>query len=444
MKKVTFLFLSFCFITISMISNVYGHYNLKDSIANCPANFISPTYFHRSGYSVNVVPNPKKGSANGYVSDPDNYINPTDEYEINKILCEIERKTTVQVSVVVLNSIKDEVPKDFAVKLFEKWGIGYADKDNGLLILTVIDQRRTEFEVGYGLEPILTDLICHRIGTDEIVPFFKQAKYGKGLINAVNKVKLIIENPDVINEIYSQKIDFGDKIIDYGASVIGFTSFTDYKKEIISLSPLQSTKSFLVWLYLLITGIIIFIDYQRLKFIDHSKEDFYDKYKDVCELKDDKLGCLTFVITLLFPLSYFFFNQKIKKRLKKYRFSPRFSRVNGKKMFLKDEWKENKFLEEANILEEKLRSVRYDVWVTEDESDVMILVYEGTNEKYSKCKECGYKTFGLYKTEVFKKPTYKSNGSRKVFHLCKNCHHSTSSIERSRSELVIKCACKVK
>ena len=73
-------------------------------------------------YTLENVPNPKK-IGDGYVSDPNNYINTSQELEINQLIWQIEQKTTAQIAIVMLPSIGSEVPKDFAVKLFEKWGI---------------------------------------------------------------------------------------------------------------------------------------------------------------------------------------------------------------------------------------------------------------------------------------------------------------------------------
>lgn len=119
---------------------------------------------------------------------------------------ELEQNSSVEVAVVMLPSIGKEVPKSFAVDLFRKWGIGKANTDNGLLILTVMDQRRTEFEVGFGLEGILTDVVCYRIGVNEIVPSFKQGDFGGGIENAVLRVKEFLENIAVIDEVYGYNV----------------------------------------------------------------------------------------------------------------------------------------------------------------------------------------------------------------------------------------------
>ncbi|MGG6231224.1 TPM domain-containing protein [Tenacibaculum sp. SDUM215027] len=374
-----------------------------------PDSFIPPKYTQKEVYTVKDVPNPKKNGANGFVSDPNNYINEIEEKQLNLKLWEIEQNTTAQVVVVILKSIGKEVPKNFAVKLFEEWEIGDKETDNGLLILTVIDQRRTEFEVGYGLEPTLTDIVCHRIGTDEIVPYFKEGEFGKGLLSAVSRVREIINKPDVIDEIFGQDINY-------------------YEETKTSKSPFIIYLLFYGTFSLFVGGWFVI----KARSIDTAKEDLYDKYQDMSDLG---LGCLLF----LFPLPLYFINKYVKAKLKLYRFSPRFSKKNGKQLYLKNEWSENDFLEKAQILEEKIQSKEYDVWVTEDESDILILEYEGSSRKYSNCKKCGYKTYGRISTKVLDRATYQSSGKKQENYLCKNCNYRESKtiiiprLERSSS-----------
>ena len=96
---------------------------------------------------------------------------------------------------------------------------------------------------------------------------------------------------------------------------------------------------------------------------------------------------------------------------------------------MKDEWAENEFLEKAQILEESLESIRYDVWITDDESDILVLEYEGSSRKYSDCKKCGYKTFGKTKTVILKSANYNRSGERKIYYNCRNCHYKEEKIE---------------
>ena len=355
--------------------------------------FKAPVYNSgKESYSIKEVPSPRGKGIIGYVSDPYDYIDASSEIQINRLLFELEQKSSVEVAVVVVPSIGKEIPKQFAVDLFELWGIGKADTDNGLLILTVMDQRRTEFEVGYGLEPILTDAVCYRIGVNEIVPNFKNGNYGEGLVNSVVRIREFLDNPQVIQEVY-------------GTSIV-------YQKD-----------DHYQWYHYLLFGyafvcILFFVWYYGVIFQTQvSKDDFYDKYN---RLDEFKLGCLIY----LFPIPILFISKLVKKRLQEYRTAPRYSKVNGELLHLKNEWTENEFLEAAQILEENLKSTRYDVWVTEDQSDILILEYEGINSrKYSDCTKCGYKTYGKKSSKLLKAATYASAGERVDFYECRNCNY---------------------
>jgi uncharacterized protein len=71
--------------------------------------------------------------------------------------------------------------RDFAVKLFEQWGIGEKGKDNGVLLLAAIEDRKLRIEVGYGFEGVLTDAATGRIMDEHILPRFKEGNYAQGL-----------------------------------------------------------------------------------------------------------------------------------------------------------------------------------------------------------------------------------------------------------------------
>ncbi|MHC4379027.1 MAG: TPM domain-containing protein, partial [Planctomycetota bacterium] len=131
----------------------------------------------QTAYTIENLPNPKDNGS-GYVSDPDGILNAQDRSTLDALCSQLEQNSTAQVAIVIVNSIGQENPKDFATRLFNHWGIGQADVDNGLLVFSVMDQRRTEFETGYGLEGVLPDVICYRIGMQELVPYFREGDYG--------------------------------------------------------------------------------------------------------------------------------------------------------------------------------------------------------------------------------------------------------------------------
>lgn len=100
-------------------------------------------------------------------------------------LAEIREKTSAQVAVVTLASLEGGDINDFANRLFQKCGIGEKGKDNGVLILVAVQDRKARIEVGYGLEGVLPDAKTGRIIDESMLPFFRQQRYADGIISAV-------------------------------------------------------------------------------------------------------------------------------------------------------------------------------------------------------------------------------------------------------------------
>jgi uncharacterized protein len=97
-------------------------------------------------------------------------------------LRELERQIGAQVAVVAVTSLEGGEINDFATRLFERWGIGQKGKDNGVLVLLAVQDRKVKIEVGYGLEAVLTDAQAGRILDTEVLPRFQADRYGDGLI----------------------------------------------------------------------------------------------------------------------------------------------------------------------------------------------------------------------------------------------------------------------
>ncbi|MCZ8156785.1 MAG: TPM domain-containing protein [Leptospira sp.] len=146
---------------------------------------------------VKKIPNPKI-SKNSWILDEANILSNADE--INAIIANYEAETTVEIAVVILPSIESFVPKDFAVALFNEWGIGKKKKDNGILILHVLDQRRIEIEVGYGLEGDLPDVTVKRIIEQYTIPAFKKEEFANGHFLTVTAIINQLKNPSLAIE----------------------------------------------------------------------------------------------------------------------------------------------------------------------------------------------------------------------------------------------------
>ncbi len=102
--------------------------------------------------------------------------------ELELFLRATERATSAQIAVVTLTSLEGSEIDDFANRLFNQWGIGKKGKDNGLLLLAAIEDRKIKIEVGYGLEGTLPDAKTGRILDEHVIPRFKEQQYAAGLL----------------------------------------------------------------------------------------------------------------------------------------------------------------------------------------------------------------------------------------------------------------------
>lgn len=124
---------------------------------------------------------------NSLVADYASVLTAAERAQLEQILNDIEARTTCQVAFVTVTSTGNIPVEEYRVKLFEKWGIGQKGKDNGLLVLVVTGggpgQRDIQIEVGYGLEPIVTDALAGRYLDEYALPSLRENRYGDGLIS---------------------------------------------------------------------------------------------------------------------------------------------------------------------------------------------------------------------------------------------------------------------
>lgn len=124
----------------------------------------------------------------GYVNDFAGMLSSQTVDEFEAKLAQYEKETGNEIAVVTVENLQGTTVEDFAVRLFEKWQIGKKGKDNGVLLLVAEDERAMRIEVGYGLEPDLTDAESFQIITNIITPAFKAGDFDKGVSEAVDAI----------------------------------------------------------------------------------------------------------------------------------------------------------------------------------------------------------------------------------------------------------------
>jgi len=108
--------------------------------------------------------------------------------QLSEKLRQYDQESSTTIIIVTVPSIGGYEIAQYATELGNRWGIGRKGKDNGVVILAAIGERKVNISVGRGLEGVLTDLKSGQIIRREIVPAFKQADYYEGFSRAADAV----------------------------------------------------------------------------------------------------------------------------------------------------------------------------------------------------------------------------------------------------------------
>ena len=87
-----------------------------------------------------------------------------------------------QVAVLIVPSLKGETVEGYSLQVVEKWKLGTEKKDNGVLFMIALKERKLRIEVGQGLEGVLTDAKASRIIRENVSPLFKEQKFNEGVL----------------------------------------------------------------------------------------------------------------------------------------------------------------------------------------------------------------------------------------------------------------------
>ncbi len=129
----------------------------------------------------------------GWVVDEAHLLTPEQQQRIAEKLEQFKQQTTNQVAVLTIDSLDDEDIAEYANKVGRAWGVGEKGKDNGVLLLVAKNDRKMRIEVGYGLEPVLTDLQTKVIQDEVIIPYFKRGDFAGGIEAGVDAILSTIQ-----------------------------------------------------------------------------------------------------------------------------------------------------------------------------------------------------------------------------------------------------------
>lgn len=145
------------------------------------------------GESIRGLP-----TLNEPVVDQANLLSAAEKQAISQKILQLHEQGKAQIGVVIVPTTGQEDIFDYAMRVAEKWQLGSAKRDNGILMAIAVNDHRIQILTGYGLEGIMPDIIVSRIIRNQITPYFKQAQYAQGIDAGLTEIARILnQDPEV-------------------------------------------------------------------------------------------------------------------------------------------------------------------------------------------------------------------------------------------------------
>jgi len=415
-------------------------------------------------YQVANVPNPRAHGP-GHVANPDRVLSEPVQRDLDAMLARLERDTGVQVAVVAVRQIDAATEVDFAQGLFDHWRIGQHGHDNGLLILLVTDRHVVRLHTGYGLEATLPDLICRQIQEQHMLPHFKHGDFDAGMLAGVHQVVGRLRDaaqgaaPGAAADRALAQRKFLRRWAAPGLALLGLLGFValslgGHFKGRAAPSPMAKgmRRGRASWLavYLVVPvalvlaaaelstsrplvlaatllyghGLLLTLDrWWRQRRLLAQRSEANDHAGAARWLMAQRVHW--WLLALLFPLPMAAVALRLPAMIRHYRAHPRACVTCGGTARLLTEADEDAHLAAGQQTEEAIHSLEHDVWWCDGCHSACVLSFEGSASRFSRCRECGFKTRHQTEDRVLVAATEQATGHGERHWTCAHCAHAS-------------------
>lgn len=369
---------------------------------------------HAKQWTVENVPNFQLQDSTRLVINPDGILSPETEARLNTLLRDIRSKSTAEPVVMVLGDIDSDDIDDFATRIFEDWGIGQDDRDNGLLILLVRDKRKYVIRTGYGVEGILPDAALARLTRHKLIPALKKGDYEGGLFAVTGDIHDAMTTPEAIAELRSAHPGQHRGHDDDDLTFAGFMA---------------------MYLAFSAVALLVLCIWAAAAYGSARKGSRQEKYLATATV--DKVAKYSSIFLLGLPLLLWL---PLSRRRHAWRYGKHVCPNCGATMNMVDEVHDNDYLTPAQDMEEKINSVDYDVWVCPDCGETDIYAYSNPDSTYTECPKCHAKAMRMTRDRIVQAPTSTRTGHGVREFTCLNCNHTvpfTYTIAKTAPTVII-------
>ncbi len=420
-------------------------------------------------YIIQSVPNPKGQGQEYFVSNPDGILSYGTVATLDQLSQSIDSLTGVEYAIVIVNDYVGDSDFEFALELFNTWGIGKKGSNNGLLLFIAKDRRAYRFISGYGMERIFPDAYLKRVGEKYLVPHFRQGDYDAGVLEASQFIAHILKSPDSIAELESmmpEAIPFWSKrnpvlmntlfILALFAGLYLYVHFIatrllkGTKKKPKLIAPIFWGMGCMLLLMFLTLFVFLFVfdnleeiyQVRNLPYfvfifcaivlamkITNGRSTIIESFKDEEDLQKalKKFTAYLFFPILLTPLAWVDLGMILSRFAKNTgRFTPPDNSGDWERINRADRGaKPKQYLDSGQIKEETVKSLRYEIWKNRKTGEIKLVSWEKSS-RFRECPECHYYTLEINKSRTIQSATYSSSGKGEKFDSCQHCNYFLS------------------
>jgi len=135
----------------------------------------------------------------GPVIDEMNVLSAQQKQNLSQTLMQMKGSGGPQVQIFITKSLQDLPIEKASIDIVDRWKIGNAEKDDGLLFLIAPQERKFRIEVGQGLEGVIPDIYAKRINDEIVLPFFKQGQLDEGIYRGTLAIISLLNKEGLVN-----------------------------------------------------------------------------------------------------------------------------------------------------------------------------------------------------------------------------------------------------
>ena len=345
------------------------------------------------------IRNPNLGNVGYFVADPYDQLSHATEEHINQQLKSLRKATTCELAVAIIHTTGDLSIEEYSNRLFNRWGLGRADKNNGVLLVVATDDRTVRIEVGAGAEGALPDITVGKILRNSIVPALKDGNLNQAVAGGVDMIAEVLVQPEVAAELRSSHTD--------GA-----------------IDKVRAIDSNTIWNFLGITAICVLIFALVMMLIDLFRIRGVHNYTKAMILRPHLTTywwCAGLSFGLALPIAIVMWLVYRRART-----VPMKCGNCGATMRKLDEESDNAYLTPSQDFEERLGTVDYDVWLCPECGSVERFPYVEHQLKYRSCPHCHTVAMRLSMDREVQPATTHREGHGERVYTCEFCHGTLS------------------